>query len=80
MYSSERYRMLSGSSVEPLSYRFEVLAKPCTSKNNTPHLPLYTADEYMTTQVMNGICLPLCLSEFARFRSTESQTLSSNNM
>ena len=75
--------MLSGSSVEPLSYRFEVLAKPCTSKNsknNIPHLPLYTADEYMTTQVMNGICLPLCLSEFARFRSKESQTLSSNNM
>ena len=36
--------MLFDSSVEPLSYRFEVLAKPCTSKNNTPHLPLYTAD------------------------------------
>lgn len=58
-------------SVELLVYCFEVLAKPCTNKQY-PTQALYTLEQYMTMQVMNGSCLPLCYNEFARFRSKES--------
>ena len=51
--------MLSGSSVELIVYLISGSGQPCINKQH-PTPAVYTLEQYMTMQVMNGICLSRC--------------------
>ena len=77
LHPTPEWNLYKTKKVWSCSFICTVALDSLASINNTPHLLLYTLDQYMTIQVMNGLAYPDAV-KLSRFPYRDkSETLSS---